>query len=594
MPVPICPGETRFPIFRAFTDAEISQLKTIVNLAEYRKVRADNVDYYVIAYLEEKLHADKSDVAMSVLKAAWQAENDKSPDEARYLEEARLRFTELARVLRPTDKKWLTAGFLSSELARRLGHFDDADTALAAFEKAAAKNEIEIPGTLAEQERAFIANRDSAPHEIDPRKKKRAPLPIDGLDMAGRPLTTLHSFEGERGGGYLVVGPDGAFYGTANGDFHECSTGAGCGSIFKLTPPATASDRWDFKTLYLFRGGAEGANPSALVFGPDGALYGVTSHGGITTSLGWSGAGRVFRFALNAAKDEPALTTIYDFHGEADGANPEAGLAFDRTGAIYGTSWAGEQPFKDGSHDFRGKIFRLTPPTNDKVEWVYTVLQRTPDQVPNARILIDASGALYGAGATIGQDGQVYRLEPPTPPSGEWRQSILHIFTGANGSEPAGPLIMDAKGAIYGTTARGGVGGCWKGCGTVFKLMPPESDQGDWRAVTLYAFSDQDHGLTQPEYGVTLGKDGALYGTAIIGGKTTDNAEGKGGIFKLTPPPSGDGPWTETTLHVFREDTNDGEMPRTGLLIDDADTLYGTTANGGLSHSGTVFKVRQR
>jgi hypothetical protein len=58
---------------------------------------------------------------------------------------------------------------------------------------------------------------------------------------------------------------------------------------------------------------------------------------------------------------------------------------------------------------------------------------------------------------------------------------VLYRFSGNDGANPTGDLIMDPNGALYGTTAGGGNSSCGCGnvgghsacgCGTVFKLVP--------------------------------------------------------------------------------------------------------------------------
>ncbi len=73
---------------------------------------------------------------------------------------------------------------------------------------------------------------------------------------------------------------------------------------------------------------------------------------------------------------------------------------------------------------------------------------------------------------------------------------------------------------------------------------------------------------------------GMLYGTTIQGG-----AHGYGTVFKVTTAGA------EAVLYSFQGLPNsDGDGPRAGLIDVDG-TLYGTTAGGGASQLGTVFKV---
>ncbi len=85
---------------------------------------------------------------------------------------------------------------------------------------------------------------------------------------------------------------------------------------------------------------------------------------------------------------------------------------------------------------------------------------------------MDSGGALYGTtyagGMTGGGWGTVFMLTPPPVGKTQWTKTLLHAFTnGADGSHPRGGVIIDSKGALYGTTADGGL------AGKVFKLTPP-------------------------------------------------------------------------------------------------------------------------
>jgi hypothetical protein len=59
-------------------------------------------------------------------------------------------------------------------------------------------------------------------------------------------------------------------------------------------------------------------------------------------------------------------------------------------------------------------------------------------------------------------------------------------------------LIADKKGALYGTTNRGGSGGFFLGFGTVFKLTPPANGQTAWTETALYSFKGGSEALTPP------------------------------------------------------------------------------------------------
>ena len=138
---------------------------------------------------------------------------------------------------------------------------------------------------------------------------------------------------------------------------------------------------------------------------------------------------------------------------------------------------------------------------------------------------------------------------------------VLHRFVGSTqGENPAGTLIFDPAGNLYGTTEYGGVNGFY---GTVFRLAPPPAPGGRWTESTLYTFLNRGDGA-RPTDGLILGSSGKLYGTT-----SDSNAGGYGEIFELTPPDNGSGPWLEKILYSFTG-SNDGAYPYGGLISDPA------------------------
>jgi uncharacterized repeat protein (TIGR03803 family) len=87
-----------------------------------------------------------------------------------------------------------------------------------------------------------------------------------------------------------------------------------------------------------------------------------------------------------------------------------------------------------------------------------------------------------------------------------------------------------------------------------------------------------------PESGLILDSAGNLYGTTMLGGDLACNGgSGCGTIFKL------DANGHETILHNF--ENMPGEFPRATLVMDASGTLFGTTAGNDLANYGSVFKL---
>jgi hypothetical protein len=257
-------------------------------------------------------------------------------------------------------------------------------------------------------------------------------------------------------------------------------------------------------------------------------------------------------------------------------------------------------------------------------EWKEKVLysfQGVPDGwMPAGGVVFDKAGNLYGAttdgGAkdciSITQCGTVYQLTPPAKKGDPWKEKVLHIFrfTGNqnDGDGPVGGVTLDDVGNLYGTTAYGGTGNCMLfgdrvGCGTVYELMPPKAKGGKWTEKVLYSFQSGTDGYF-PWGDLTWDKQGNLYGATQFGGGYGKDCDAPfyqycGTVFKLSPPKSKDGKWTEQVLYSFKSGM-DGANPNGGLVFDSKGSLYGTTVYGGNQSCGsssgtgcgTVFELQ--
>src|SRR5260370_6247130 len=156
-------------------------------------------------------------------------------------------------------------------------------------------------------------------------------------------------------------------------------------------------------------------------------------------------------------------------------------------------------------------------------------------------------------------------------------ETVLYNFTGGrDGNDPFSGLTSDGAGNFYGTTVL--VNG-QSGDGTVFELSPNGS--GGWNEPTIYTFPGGLSGFS-PYGNVILDSAGSLYGTLYCGG-----AYNFGVVLELSRVGTS---WTETVLYSFAGGT-DGATPVSGLIMDPAGNLYGTTRSGGSNSVGTVFEL---
>jgi uncharacterized repeat protein (TIGR03803 family) len=290
---------------------------------------------------------------------------------------------------------------------------------------------------------------------------------------AGWTCRVLHSFsrssdDGTNPRNRLVFGRNGSLYGTTT--YGGVTKEDGMGTVFELTPPVEPGRTWTEKVLYRFT--ADGAYPYGnLVIGGDGALYGTTFDVELESLRG-----TVFKLKPPGAESSLTgggwtKTILHQFTAvrDANGASPVAGLVFGKNGALYGTTqWGGISR--------NGTVFELRPPQRSGAVWTYAVIHRFTSQIgdgaePTAGLVVGPDGALYGATMKGGAwgNGTVIKL---TVASGSWTETVLYSFTGQHGDgarpECLGDLILDASGALYGTTGFGGS----SNAGTVFRLHP--------------------------------------------------------------------------------------------------------------------------
>jgi uncharacterized repeat protein (TIGR03803 family) len=383
----------------------------------------------------------------------------------------------------------------------------------------------------------------------------------------------LHSFAGGTDGANpqcgLVSDREGNLYGTTTlgtGGGSTCENG--CGTVFKLDP------RGNETILHVFSGFPDGTNSSArLTLDSEGNLYGTTEKGGAY------GYGTVFK--VDKKNNE---TVLHSFSGVPDGSYPYnvGGLTLDREGNLYGTTLAGGNGCPDYVYGC-GTVFKLDPSGNETILYNFKGLATPADGYnPLGGVVLGRDGNLYGTtlAGGAGGAGTVFKLDP----SGD--ETILHTFLGPDGVYPQAGVILDREGNLYGTTVMGGIGNL----GVVFKLDP----SGD--ETVLHRFSGPPDGLN-PRAGLVFDHEGNLYGTTIGGGTPSavcpyvpadEDASGCGTVFKVSP--KGD----ETVVYSFHN-SPDGAFPEAaGVILDWEGNIYGTTAGGGTSGYGTVFKIRRR
>ena len=306
--------------------------------------------------------------------------------------------------------------------------------------------------------------------------------------------------------------------------------------------------------LHNFETPPNGAFPGASVIrDTPGNLYGTTINGGA------SNAGVVFKLDTTGHQ-----TVLYSFTGGADGGIPYAGVIRDPAGNLYGTT------AQAGALGW-GVVFKLDTTGHETV--LYTFTGGADGADPLAGVILDSAGNLYGTTYQGGaaNAGVVFKLDTTG------HETVLYSFCTlsgcADGDFPNAGVIRDTAGNLYGTTTDGGA----SGFGVVFKLDTTSHE------TVLHSFTGGTDG-GQPYAGVIRDPAGNLYGTTNIGGASSCLPNGCGMVFKLSTTGH------ETVLHSFTGGA-DGGFPRAAVIRDTAGNLYGTTAYGGASNVGVIFKL---
>jgi hypothetical protein len=329
----------------------------------------------------------------------------------------------------------------------------------------------------------------------------------------------------------LTIGKGGVLYGaTRTGGTNTGSgCGAGCGTVYTLTPPQSTGASWTYAVIYNFTSASFW--PSAgVVIGPSGVLYGGTEFGGESS---WNGT--VFALIPPAAPGSPwTYSVLHNFTGGSDGGGP-VGLSLGSNGVLFGAT-------SGASGTTSCTVFSLTPPAAPGGAWtldtIYSFAYAYVSIGPSAPT-IGPNGLLYGTTTYGGNTacsnpentgcGTVFELTPPSAPGGSWLFTTIYSFTGGNdGYWPYGGVAIGPNGLFYGTTAYGGAS-IYNG--TIYALTPPKSSTGSWTETTLYSFTGYPIG-GNPLTGVLFGASGVLYGT--VGGNAGCIEAACGAAFSLT------------------------------------------------------------
>ena len=368
------------------------------------------------------------------------------------------------------------------------------------------------------------------------------------ISVPGATLETVAPLSQSLPGGTAPAFPqvrlaNGTFYGTVYGGFNG---NPDRGSVYKLTPTGS------FTSLYQFHASTQDeANPTILIAGSDGNLYGATAPQAVGDLNGMI-------FKLTPAG---AFTPLYRFQ-DAKGTHVTS-LIQGRDGNFYGTA-AGDSSggffnHPPEMHD-AGVLFKLTP------TGVFTALYSFtggPDgSFPDATVQ-GQDGNFYGSAEngpelpanTFSGFGNIFKVTPGGA------QTVLYSFTGGNDGGNPGKLTQGGDGNLYGITG-------YPAISAIFKTTLAGTRN------TVFRF-EGSYGTTPSQ--LTASSDGNVYGTTQDGGIPQ-----QGIVFAITPA-------GQVTTYSF-DGTSTGGRP-SQLFEGESHNLYGVTAIGGPSGFGTIFRL---
>jgi uncharacterized repeat protein (TIGR03803 family) len=226
----------------------------------------------------------------------------------------------------------------------------------------------------------------------------------------------------------LVLGPDGALYGTAT-----AGGAGGAGVVFRITLAG------EYSVAHSFTWTDGGAPRARLTVGADGLFYGTTQGGGA------AGQGTVYKMDLQGR-----VTTLHSFAGgAADGAQPIGPVILAQDGRLYGTT-------SSGGASNMGTVYRIGRKGHEHVLHSFAA-DGVDGTVPWSGLLQASNGRFYGMTSSGGPlpsvcnggwgCGTIYEI------TADGRYHVVHAFTtGLGGQYPLESLYEAQDGRLYGAT----------------------------------------------------------------------------------------------------------------------------------------------
>ncbi len=343
--------------------------------------------------------------------------------------------------------------------------------------------------------------------------------------------------------GNLIGDSNGNLFGTVQGGAN------GAGALFELSPPAKKGQSWTLTDLYdyptIWHQGSAGTGPSAILFDNLGNLFGLYEFGSVQAGCPNSGCGILYE--LSPGGGQWTEQTLHTFGlKRKDQFDVPYNLVRNKAGQLFGIVTAGSAGYGavwQATHANNG-TWKVT----DIHDFCLVKDQYgncTDGQQPGGGLALDRQGNLYGTTFTggpeliqddqpkIGGAGTVFRLM-----KGGWGYQLLRTFypdfsqdgSGVyDGWWPAQTLTVDTSGNVFGTTSSGGYESSDHAVatGTVFELAA-----GSWAESNLHTFGPLNEQGTDLRNSSTpiLVQSGNLFGAALY-----DASANNGGIYEIVP-----------------------------------------------------------
>ena len=371
------------------------------------------------------------------------------------------------------------------------------------------------------------------------------------LQKDGTGFTVLSSFSPSGGDGQspeatVTLANDGLLYGTA-----RFGGTLGAGAAFALRFDGRA-----YRLVSTFAIGGPFGPLASLIQATNGALFGTTQFGGPTMN------GAIF----SVQTDGTGFSQLYSFPTSGTGQEPRAALIQASDGALYGTTTFGGNAGK-------GTLFRLNADGSGySVLFHFASGTNGPAQTPMQPLLEASDHKLYGTlystanSSGLSNNGAIFAINKD---GSSYTVLKSFVYPVTDGASPMSPLLEGSDGMLYGTT----YGGATNNAGTVYRL-----NKGGTSFQIIRSFTGVGVDGRHPCGNLVEGADGVIYGTTERGG-TND----QGTLFSLNKDGS-----SYTVLAGFGG--ANGQNPRGGLTLGPDGALYGTTDQGGSMGFGTVFR----